>query len=83
MKWHIVFASILIFLMQTYVLNKNYWWSFSPASHPAPRSLLLDETDCISGKFLRYFGDYISYLPYVLALLAFKISKAHFPAEME
>ena len=39
MKWHIVFASILIFLMQIYVLNKNYWWGFSPASHPAPRVL--------------------------------------------
>ena len=21
--------------MQTYILNKNYWWGFSPASHPA------------------------------------------------
>ena len=35
------FASILIFLMQTYVMNKSYWWGFSPASHLAPRSLLV------------------------------------------
>ena len=41
---HVVFASILIFLMQTYVLNKNYWSGFKP-SQP-PRYAVLGRTIC-------------------------------------
>ena len=75
MKWHIVFASILIFLMQTYVLNKNYWWGFSPASHPAPRSL----KHCLPKwyKIIENSNDYITLMFYVGLVLVCKNIQFH------